>query len=174
MTAKTITIASALRTNVKVSGRTMSLDDFAQSLGASDRVAKSVSEPFHQAWLKCDDEGKATMREHFQLSYIIGRLSVKPKHAQDILAMKREERNAANEAYEQAVNASGQKFRYHISREGKKTTANTQPVDADYSITRTQKSALMGALACFEGADLNAQINAAMKALKFLKAQSKA
>ena len=96
-----------------MSSITLNLSQFAFGLGATERLTLEASVPFHKAYHKADDEGKAYMRNEFITSFVQGNLNTTPEKAAKIVALKRVERSAKDEL---AVNAAGKKFSYHVIR----------------------------------------------------------
>ena len=89
---------------------------FAQGVGASDRITLDASLAWHKQYLTLDAEKQSEWRYDFVLNYVIGRLDCTRKEAEAICAKTRVQRTATQE---KAVNAGGQKFRFHISRTDK-------------------------------------------------------
>ena len=89
---------------------------FAQGVGASDRITLDASLPWHKEYVKLSAEKQSEWRHDWVLNYVIGRLDCSRKEAQAICEKTRVQRTATQE---KAVNAGGQKFRFHISRADK-------------------------------------------------------
>ena len=96
---------------------------FAQGVGASDRITLEASLAWHKEYVKLDAEKQAEWKYDFVLNYVIGRTECTAKQAETICNKTRVERTAEQE---RAVNAGNAKFRFHISRteksDGKKQT----------------------------------------------------
>jgi hypothetical protein len=86
---------------------------FARGIGASDRITLEASLPWHKAYVKLGAEKQSEWRYDFVLNYVIGRLDCTHKEAEAICEKTRVERTTKQE---QAVNAGGKKFSFHISR----------------------------------------------------------
>ena len=97
------------------------LNQFAYQLGCHARITLAHSLIWHKAYIKAADATRAAWRTDFQANFVAGALNVSTERAQAIVALKRTERTATQE---QAVNAAGQKFRYHVSRDGAKSKSN--------------------------------------------------
>ena len=91
---------------------------FAQGVGASDRITLEASLAWHEQYLTLDAEKQGEWKYDFVLNYVIGRLSTDEKEftykQAEIICNKTREKRTANE--ELAVNAGGKKFAFHISR----------------------------------------------------------
>jgi hypothetical protein len=128
---------------------------FAQGVGASDRITLEASLPWHKQYLTLDAEKQSEWRYDFVLNYVIGRLDCTRKEAQAICEKTRVQRTATQE---KAVNAGGQKFRFHISRadksDGKKPAvavpkqlvSNIVSEIIDAGLTKAQFDALLAQL----------------------------
>ena len=96
---------------------------FAQGVGASDRITLEASLAWHKEYLTLDKEKQGEWKYDFVLNYVIGRMECTAKQAEIICDKTRVQRTADEE---KAVNAGNAKFRFHISRpeasDGKKPT----------------------------------------------------
>ena len=96
---------------------------FAQGVGASDRITLEASLEWHKQYLTLDKEKQGEWKYDFVLNYVIGRMECTAKQAEIICDKTRVQRTADEE---KAVNAGNAKFRFHISRpeasDGKKPT----------------------------------------------------
>jgi hypothetical protein len=96
---------------------------FAQGVGASDRITLEASLAWHKEYVSLKAETQSEWRYDFILNYVIGRMECTAKQAEIICGKTRVERSADEE---KAVNAGSAKFRFHISRtdkaDGKKAT----------------------------------------------------
>lgn len=96
---------------------------FAQGVGASDRITLEASLEWHKQYLTLDKEKQGEWKYDFVLNYVIGRMECTAKQAEIICDKTRVQRTADEE---KAVNAGNAKFRFHISRpeasDGKKAT----------------------------------------------------
>ena len=98
---------------------------FAQGVGASDRITLDASLPWHKQYLKLDADKQSEWRYDFVLNYVIGRLDCSRKEA-EIICDKTRVQRTANE--EKAVNCGGKRFADHISRTGR--TSGKKPTVA--------------------------------------------
>ena len=89
---------------------------FAQGVGASDRITLEASLAWHKEYVKLNAEKQSEWKYDFVLNYVIGRMDCTAKQAEIICDKTRVERTAEQE---KAVNAGGAKFRFHISRTDK-------------------------------------------------------
>ena len=133
---------------------------FAQGVGASDRITLDASLAWHKEYLTLSADKQSEWRYDFVLNYVIGRLSTEKKeltHEQAVaICNKTRVQRTANE--EKAVNAGGKKFAFHISRpeksDGKKpavvlpknlvTNIVSEIIDA--GLTKAQFEALLAQL----------------------------
>ncbi len=96
---------------------------FAQGVGASDRITLEASLAWHKEYLTLDKEKQGEWKYDFVLNYVIGRMACTYKQAEVICGKTRVQRTAEEE---KVVNAGGKKFAFHISRpeasDGKKPT----------------------------------------------------
>ena len=96
---------------------------FAQGVGASDRITLEASLAWHNEYLTLDKEKQGEWKYDFVLNYVIGRMGCTAKQAEIICDKTRVQRTADEE---KAVNGGSAKFRFHISRpeasDGKKPT----------------------------------------------------
>lgn len=97
----------------KATAITVTYQQFAEGVGASDRITLEASLAWHKAYVKLDAEKQSEWKHDFVLNYVIGRMDCTAKQAEIICGKTRAERTA-NE--EKAVNGGGAKFRFHISR----------------------------------------------------------
>ena len=98
---------------------------FAQGVGASDRITLDASLPWHKEYVKLSAEKQGEWRHDWVLNYVIGRLDCSRKEAEVICSKTRVQRTA-NE--EKAVNCGGKRFADHISRTGR--TSGKKPTVA--------------------------------------------
>lgn len=98
---------------------------FAQGVGASDRITLDASLPWHKEYVKLSAEKQSEWKHDWVLNYVIGRLDCSRKEAEIICGKTRVQRTA-NE--EKAVNTGSAKFRDHISRTGR--TSGKKPAVA--------------------------------------------
>jgi hypothetical protein len=86
---------------------------FAQGVGASDRITLEASLAWHKEYLTLDKVKQGEWKYDFVLNYVIGRMDCTAKQAEIICDKTRVQRTPDEE---KAVNAGGAKFRFHISR----------------------------------------------------------
>ena len=86
---------------------------FAQGVGASDRITLEASLAWHKEYVSLKAETQSEWRYDFILNYVVGRMDCTAKQAEIICGKTRVERSADEE---KAVNAGGKKFAFHISR----------------------------------------------------------
>jgi len=86
---------------------------FAQGVGASDRITLEASLAWHKEYLTLDKEKQGDWKYDFVLNYVIGRTECTAKQAEIICGKTRVQRTAEEE---KVVNAGGKKFAFHISR----------------------------------------------------------
>jgi hypothetical protein len=86
---------------------------FAEGIGRTDRMTLEASLPWHKQYLTLSAEKQSEWRYDFVLNYVIGRMDCTRKEAEAICEKTRVQRTAKQE---QAVNAGGKKFGFHISR----------------------------------------------------------
>jgi hypothetical protein len=86
---------------------------FAQGVGASDRITLEASLAWHKEYLTLDKVKQGEWKYDFVLNYVIGRMDCTAKQAEIICEKTRVQRTPDEE---KAVNAGGAKFRFHISR----------------------------------------------------------
>ena len=102
----------------KATSVVVTYQQFAQGVGASDRITLEASLAWHKEYLTLDAEKQSEWKYDFVLNYVIGRLSTDEKeltHKQaEIICNKTRVQRTADE--EKVVNAGGKKFAFHISR----------------------------------------------------------
>jgi hypothetical protein len=128
---------------------------FAQGVGASDRITLEASLAWHKEYVKLDAEKQSEWKYDFVLNYVIGRMEVTAKQAEIICDKTRVQRTVEQE---RAVNAGNAKFRFHISRteksDGKKQAvalpknlvSNIVSEIIDAELTRAQFDELLAQL----------------------------
>jgi hypothetical protein len=128
---------------------------FAEGIGRTDRMTLDASLAWHKQYVKLDADKQSEWRYDFILNYVIGRLDCSRKEAETICDKTRVQRTAEQE---KAVNAGGQKFRFHISRtdksDGKKPAvavpkqlvSNIVSEIIDAGLTKAQFDALLAQL----------------------------
>jgi hypothetical protein len=89
---------------------------FAQGVGATDRITLEASLAWHKEYVKLNAEKQSEWKQDFVLNYVIGRMDCTTTQAEAICEKTRVQRTADEE---KAVNGGGAKFRFHISRTDK-------------------------------------------------------
>ena len=97
----------------KATSVVVTYQQFAQGVGASDRITLEASLAWHKEYLTLDKEKQGEWKYDFVLNYVIGRMECTAKQAEIICDKTRVQRTPDEE---KAVNAGGAKFRFHISR----------------------------------------------------------
>jgi len=97
----------------KATSVVVTYQQFAQGVGASDRITLEASLAWHKEYLTLDKVKQGEWKYDFVLNYVIGRMDCTAKQAEIICEKTRVQRTPDEE---KAVNAGGAKFRFHISR----------------------------------------------------------
>ena len=97
----------------KATSVVVTYQQFAQGVGASDRITLEASLAWHKEYLTLDKEKQGEWKYDFVLNYVMGRMECTQKQAEIICEKTRVQRTADEE---KAVNGGGAKFRFHISR----------------------------------------------------------
>jgi hypothetical protein len=97
----------------KATAITVTYQQFAEGVGRTDRMTLEASLAWHKAYVKLDAEKQSEWKHDFVLNYVIGRMDCSRDQAVVICGKTRVQRTAKQE---QAVNAGGKKFSFHISR----------------------------------------------------------
>jgi len=128
---------------------------FAEGIGRTDRMTLEAILAWHKQYVKLSAEKQSEWRYDFVLNYVIGRMDCTRKEAEAICEKTRVQRTAKQE---QAVNAGGKKFGFHISRteksDGKKPAvavpkqlvSNIVSEIIDAGLTKAQFDALLAQL----------------------------
>ena len=139
----------------KATAITVTYQQFAEGVGRTDRMTLEASLAWHKAYVKLDAEKQSEWKHDFVLNYVIGRMDCSRDEAVVICGKTRVQRTATQE---KAVNAGGQKFRFHISRadksDGKKPAvavpkqlvSNIVSEIIDAGLTKAQFDALLAQL----------------------------
>ena len=139
----------------KATAITVTYQQFAEGVGRTDRMTLEASLAWHKAYVKLDAEKQSEWKYDFVLNYVIGRMDCSRDQAVVICGKTRVQRTATQE---KAVNAGGQKFRFHISRadksDGKKPAvavpkqlvSNIVAEIIDAGLTKAQFDALLSQL----------------------------
>lgn len=152
----------------KATAITVTYQQFAKGIGATDRITLEASLAWHKEYLTLDAEKQSEWKYDFVLNYVIGRLSTEKKElthkqAEIICNKTRTERTAIQE---KAVNSGSKKFAEHISR-----TVNRSGKKVDVKFTREQVQACDNALASFKADKLSEQIKMLRAYLTSLEAK---
>ena len=91
---------------------------FAHDIGAHQRLTLAVSLVWHKQWLKATPQTRTALRDEFMTHFAMGMLKCTQSQAVRILTAPISKRTKAQHA---AYMAASQKFKYHISRDSKKT-----------------------------------------------------
>lgn len=136
----------------KATAITVTYQQFAEGVGRTDRMTLEASLAWHKAYVKLDAEKQSEWKYDFVLNYVIGRMDCSRDQAVVICGKTRVQRTAKQE---QAVNAGGKKFSFHISRteksDGKKPAvavpkqlvSNIVSEIIDAGLTKAQFDALL-------------------------------
>lgn len=129
---------------------------FANDLGAHQRLTLAVSLVWHKQYVKASAVTRTALRDEFLTHFTMGMLECTQTQAVRILTATKGERTAKqNQAYQ----AASQKFKYHISRDGAKSAA-AKPVKSK-RFSAEVRAAAKAYLAQFKSvADAIAAINA--------------
>ena len=120
---------------------------FANDLGAHQRLTLAVSLVWHKQWLKATPQTRTSLRDEFMTHFTMGMLKCTQSQAVRILTAPISKRTKAQHA---AYMAASQKFKYHISRDGVKS--ETKPVKS-LRIPREMRVAAKDFLAMFKSAE---------------------
>ena len=94
----------------------VNINTFAFNLGKAKRMTLAASLPFHNAYVKADDAGKAQLRREWMLGYVAGLLNVTPKKSESILSEgKGKDSNNTHEQMK-AIDSASTNFREHVVR----------------------------------------------------------
>lgn len=86
---------------------------FAEGVGRTDRITLDASLAWHKEYVKLNAEKQSEWRYDWVLNYVFGRMDCTAEQARVICDKTRVQRTVKEE---QAVNAGGKKFSFHISR----------------------------------------------------------
>ena len=120
---------------------------FANDLGAHQRLTLAVSLVWHKQYAKADAVTRTALREEFMTHFTMGMLECTQVQAVRILTATISERT---EAQHKAYMAASQKFKYHIARDGAKS--ETKPVQS-LRIPREVRVAAKDFLAMFDSTE---------------------
>jgi hypothetical protein len=147
----------------KANAITVTYQQFAEGIGRTDRMTLEASLAWHKQYVKLAKEKQGEWKYDFVLNYVIGRMDCTRKEAEAICEKTRVQRTVEQE---QAVNAGGKKFSFHISRPEK--SDGKKP---DVKFTPAQVRACDNALASFPAETLNEQIEMLRAYLASLQAK---
>jgi hypothetical protein len=136
---------------------------FANDLGAHQRLTLEVSAIWHRQYVKAGPVTRTALREEFMTHFVAGMLSCTVHAAVRILTASKVVRSKAQQ---NAYMSASQKFKYHISRDGAKSEAT--PV-RQLRVSAERRAIAMDFLSEFEGETLQEQIQQALKLLNALK-----
>lgn len=97
----------------KATAITVTYQQFAEGVGRTDRMTLDASLAWHKEYVKLNAEKQSEWKYDFVLNYVIGRMDCSRDEAVVICGKTRVQRTVKQE---QAVNAGGKKFSFHISR----------------------------------------------------------
>lgn len=97
----------------KATAITVTYQQFAEGVGRTDRMTLDASLAWHKEYVKLDAQKQSEWKYDFVLNYVIGRMDCSRDEAVVICGKTRVQRTVKQE---QAVNAGGKKFSFHISR----------------------------------------------------------
>ena len=100
----------------KATAITVTYQQFAEGVGRTDRMTLEASLAWHKQYVKLGAEKQSEWKYDFVLNYVIGRMDCSRDEAVVICSKTRVQRTVKQE---QAVNAGGKKFGFHISRNEK-------------------------------------------------------
>ena len=135
---------------------------FANDLGAHQRLTLAVSVVWHKQYAKASAVTRTALRDEFMTHFTMGMLECNMKQAVRILTATISERT---EKQHKAYMAASQKFKYHIARDGAKSAAKpaAKPVKST-RMTAEARQAAKTFLAMFDSvAEAIAAINAVAK-----------
>ena len=139
---------------------------FANDLGAHQRLTLAVSLVWHKQYVKATAVTRTALREEFLTNFTMGMLECTMTQAVRILTTPKGERS---EKQNKAYQAASQKFKYHISRDGSKSKpAQAEPV-VNTRVSTVHRTAAMDFLGYFKGENLQEQIEQALSILNALK-----
>jgi hypothetical protein len=116
---------------------------FANDLGAHQRLTLAVSVVWHKQYAKASAVTRTALRDEFMTHFTMGMLACNMKQAVRILTATISERT-------EAYMAASQKFKYHIARDGAKS--ETKPVKS-LRIPREMRVAANDFLSLFDSAE---------------------
>jgi hypothetical protein len=120
---------------------------FANDLGAHQRLTLAVSVVWHKQYAKASAVTRTALRDEFMTHFTMGMLACNMKQAVRILTATISERT---EEQHKAYMAASQKFKYHIARDGAKS--ETKPVKS-LRIPREMRVAANDFLSLFDSAE---------------------
>jgi hypothetical protein len=101
----------------------MTYNEFAKSVGVSDRMTLEFSLGWHLEYVKANTVTQTARRQEWLTNYLIGKLVVTQQVADSILSTPRTKRS---KAHQQAVMRASTSFGVHIKRSYKRPTSTQQ------------------------------------------------
>ena len=101
----------------------MTYNEFAKSVGVSDRMTLEFSLGWHLEYIKANTVTQTARRQEWLTNYLIGKLCVTQQVADSILSTPRTKRS---KAHQQAVMRASTSFGVHIKRSYKRPTSTQQ------------------------------------------------
>lgn len=123
---------------------------FANDLGAHQRLTLAVSLVWHRQWLKATPQTRTALREEFMTHFTMGMLECTQVQAVRILTATISERT---EAQHKAYMAASQKFKYHISRDSQKSKAAPEAKPKQMRLSAETREAAESYLSWFDSVE---------------------
>lgn len=142
----------------------MSIRTNSKSIGNNDAKSSEIAAAIRSEWLKAKPERQSEIATEFKIGYIAGRERISLSEAQAIVEAGKGA--GATKAHIAMIDRATSGFAYHIRNGKTKPAAQGQ---ASFRISREMRDTAMDFLGNFEGDDLTAQINAAIKLLQAMK-----
>jgi len=150
--------------------KTISFDLFALRVGKQAGMTRAAADPLHAAYTKAEPEQQADLRQRWMLNHVAGQIMVTTpdgdaamKKAASIIAKGKG--GGATRAAIAMIDKAYSDFRYNIVR----PTGKKPEQAARVKVPAAVRTAAMSFIAEFEGKNRNAQIDAAIAALKAMK-----
>ena len=142
----------------------MSIRTNSKCIGNNDAKSAEIAAAIRSEWRKAKPERQSEIATEFKIGYIAGREKVSLADAQAIIEAGKGA--GATKAHIAMIDRAYSAFNYHI-RDGKGKAAAQGK--ASFRISREMHDTAMDFLGNFEGDNLTAQINAAIKLLNAMK-----
>jgi hypothetical protein len=126
---------------------TVSHNQFFFLLGNADSTSLEASKPLHEAYINATPEQQKDLRHRAVVNYVMGKMNITQSEAEKIVAKTRVKRTKEQE---KAVNAAGQKARYHLVTRGKDKKPAPAKTHGKAEFTRAQLSAAKQFVKLFE------------------------